>query len=127
MDGNGQNGDFSTISVHATVPSLGAEVYYDDQNTNGAVTCTAYAVSSTGSIYWSREAHSELASVGKGTLRLAQAGGWGGSLGQATMDVAIRGLAYECGVPGTVDFKPSAILGYQTIICANNSQCVGGI
>ncbi len=114
---NGSNGG-STIQVHATVPSLNSKVFFRNSATDDEVSCDFTAVGVDGSWWWSDTKTSPVGPA-VGVLTFSSTSGWGGNLGHATMNLAIRSAAYECWVPAT-----SAILGYRTNICANNSQCL---
>ncbi|HET6284070.1 MAG TPA: hypothetical protein VFH73_24145 [Polyangia bacterium] len=119
---NSQTGS-PAIQVHATVPSLNSNVYYYDASPTDSVWCKAEARSATLSLYMSQTV-TGAGGTGYGTLTLSSRTGWGGTLGSATMNVAIRSFGYLCFLP-----KPdptlgaSGIRGYRTNICANNSQC----
>jgi hypothetical protein len=113
------------IQIHATIPAVSATVWYNDQNTADHIECTAWIETETRSMYYSATQASTNSGTGPGSLTIANAAGWGGTLGSGVSNIAARSFLYECSIPGlNMGWgAPSAILGYSTRICANNNSC----
>jgi hypothetical protein len=112
------NGGF-TFDIPLWVATRWAKVYVYNFTTVNPVTCSASALATTGSTYWSQSVASS--GLGHQTILLnADDGHWGGSLGVGS-GINVRSMNYHCSM-----HDAGRILGHETLICQRDANCFGG-
>ena len=97
------------------------KVFVYDNSTTEQLSCSASAMTNTGSVYWSITAYAPLATTGYRTVMLnSNSTDWGSTLGTGVFapTVTLRMLQYYCTLP-----NGSQILGHETSICQRSANC----